>query len=147
VGESAQKTAAILELSKGKVLLIDEAYVLDDDLYGKQALDTIVEKVSGGAGEDQAVVLVGYDAQIRDMLRNQNPGLSRRFNPDYAFQFDDFSDRELLQIIGLRCRPNELDIKCNIEVKLHATRMLAQRRNIANFGQEPPPSASFPLFR
>ena len=104
VGESAQKTAAILELAKGKVLLIDEAYGLDDSLYGKQALDTIVEKVTGAVGEDLAVVMIGYDSEMRNMLRKQNPGLSRRFNPDHAFEFDDFSDSELLAIIALRCR-------------------------------------------
>jgi AAA+ superfamily predicted ATPase len=52
VGASQQKTAALL----------DEAYVLDDSLYGKQALDTIVEKVSGAPGEDIAVVMCGYTA-------------------------------------------------------------------------------------
>jgi Cdc6-like AAA superfamily ATPase len=134
VGASQQKTAAILELAKGKVLLIDEAYGLDDTLYGKQALDTIVEKVSGGAGEDIAVIMVGYDAQMLQMLRSQNPGLSRRFNPDYAFRFEDFNDRELLEIIALRCHADQLDIKCGVAVKLHAMRMLARRRNQANFG-------------
>ncbi len=47
VGESAQKTKAIINMAGGKVLFIDEAYVLNDQLYGKQALDTIVECVSG----------------------------------------------------------------------------------------------------
>jgi hypothetical protein len=93
-----------------------------------------VEKVTGGAGEDIAVVMVGYEPQMLQMLRNQNPGLSRRFNPDYAFHFEDFSDRELFEIVGLRCRADQLDIKCAIDVKLHAMRMLARRRNQANFG-------------
>jgi hypothetical protein len=44
---------------QGKVLLIDEAYNLDDRMYGKQALDTIVELVSGAPGEDIALVMAG----------------------------------------------------------------------------------------
>jgi hypothetical protein len=36
VGESQKKTNAMLEKARGKVLVIDEAYNLDDSLYGKQ---------------------------------------------------------------------------------------------------------------
>ncbi len=36
VGESQQKAKQIVEKAKGKILVIDEAYVLDDGLYGKQ---------------------------------------------------------------------------------------------------------------
>jgi hypothetical protein len=56
VGESQTKTRAILDAAEGKVLLIDEAYVLDDNLYGKQALDTIVEKVQATPGADICVI-------------------------------------------------------------------------------------------
>ncbi len=52
VGESQTKTRALLEMSEGKVLFIDEAYALDDQLYGKQVLDTLVEKVQATAGAD-----------------------------------------------------------------------------------------------
>ena len=61
VGESESKTASILNLCKGKVLLIDECYNLDDNLYGKKVLDVIVEKVSGQGSEDIAVLLAGYE--------------------------------------------------------------------------------------
>ena len=37
VGESQKKANAMLEKARGKVLVIDEAYNLDDNLYGKQA--------------------------------------------------------------------------------------------------------------
>ena len=50
MGDSQSQTRTILDLSKGKVLVIDEAYNLHGHLYGKHALDTIVEKVSGGPG-------------------------------------------------------------------------------------------------
>ena len=36
VGESQKKTNAMLEKARGKLLVIDEAYNLDDKLYGKQ---------------------------------------------------------------------------------------------------------------
>ncbi len=87
VGESQQKTRAIIEMSQGKVLLIDEAYVLDDGLYGKQALDTIVELVFNKPGEDIAVIMAGYEAPLLKMIREQNPGLARRFNASQVFRF------------------------------------------------------------
>lgn len=46
VGETAQKTAALIELCRGKVLLIDEAYALNDGTFGKEALDTLVSKAT-----------------------------------------------------------------------------------------------------
>ena len=40
VGESQKKTNEMLEKARGKVLVIDEAYNLDDKLYGKQVKTT-----------------------------------------------------------------------------------------------------------
>ena len=41
VGESQKKTNAMLEKARGKVLVIDEVYNLDDMLYGKQVRSRI----------------------------------------------------------------------------------------------------------
>ncbi|TPX59440.1 hypothetical protein PhCBS80983_g02469 [Powellomyces hirtus] len=105
VGESVTKTLQILEMAKGKVLVIDEAYNLDDNLYGKQVLDTLVEKIQG-PHDDIAVLLLGYEKQMTEMLRNQNPGLARRFPQEYAFRFEDFTDVELLEIWNSQCKTN-----------------------------------------
>ena len=45
VGGTEEKTAALLEICKGKVLVIDEAYGLHEGMYGARAIDTIVSKV------------------------------------------------------------------------------------------------------
>jgi len=78
-GGTEEATLAILENAKGKVLVIDEAYMLDSSNYGKIALDMIVSKVMGSPGEDIAVLLLGYEDLIMKMLNNQNPGLKRYF--------------------------------------------------------------------
>ena len=77
VGQSQSRTRVIVAQAQGKVLVIDEAYNLNDDMYGKQALDTIVERVSGAPGEDVAVLMIGYRREMEAMLREQNPGLAR----------------------------------------------------------------------
>jgi hypothetical protein len=65
---------------------------LDDDRYGKQVIDCIVERVQGSPSDNIAVLLLGYEKQMMDMIRKQNPGLSRRFPKEYAFHFEDYND-------------------------------------------------------
>ena len=132
IGATQNKTRGILEMAQGKVLLIDEAYNLDDDMYGKQALDTIVEKVMGAPGEDIAVIMCGYEAPMKKMMRDQNPGLARRFDVRYALYFDDFSNKELLQIMSATCIKD--NIYAPIDVKLLAIREISKRRALPNFG-------------
>ena len=104
VGESQTKTSQILECSHGKVLIIDEAYALADSLYGKQVLNTLVEKVQGSPSDDLAVLLFGYEEPMLRMINNQNPGLSRRFPKEQAFFFDDYNETELLLLLKLNLK-------------------------------------------
>jgi len=130
LGESERKTAAILELSEECVLIVDEAYSMDDQMFGKRALDTFVEKLQG---EGIAVVMIGYENEMKQMFRNQNPGLSSRFDFAYALQFQDFSNSELLAIISECCRREE--VAASIKVKVAAVQQLAKRRDAErNFG-------------
>lgn len=133
VGQSQTKTTAILEKAKGKVLVIDEAYNLDDGLYGKQVLDVIVEKVQGGEHDDIAVLLLGYEQQMDQMMRNQNPGLSRRFAREYAFMFDDFNPDELLQIFEFYCEKMDVSMPSQ-EVAEKALALLTLQKTRPNFG-------------
>ncbi|KAI8995867.1 P-loop containing nucleoside triphosphate hydrolase protein [Gaertneriomyces semiglobifer] len=132
VGESQTKTGAILEAAKGKVLVIDEAYNLDDNMYGKQVLDVFVEKVQGPQ-DDMAVLMLGYEEPMLAMLRNQNAGLARRFPPEYAFRFEDYTDMELREIFLASARkanvaPPSLGV---MEQVLH---VLTKQRSMPNFG-------------
>ena len=99
VGGTEEKTAALLEICKGKVLVIDEAYALHEGMYGARAIDTIVSKVHNSPGEDIAVLLLGYEEPMLKMLREANPGLQRRFSPESAFHFADFSDGQLEELL------------------------------------------------
>ena len=122
VGESAEKTRAMLESAKGKVLLIDEAYVLDPKRstgggFGAEVLDVLVEKLDAGAGSDFALILAGYQPQMEEMFRNAgNEGLRRRLNLSEAFMFDDLSDADIRVVLkeqilssGLAVEPATLD--------------------------------------
>jgi SpoVK/Ycf46/Vps4 family AAA+-type ATPase len=132
-GQSEGQTREILTAARGCVLIIDEAYTLSESaLFGKSVLNTLVECVSGEAGDDLAVVLIGYERDMLRMLDEQNPGLRSRFDPAYAFRFDDFSDMELLQIFGAACAGDQ--VEAPIDVKRVAVKQLVKARSMKNFG-------------
>lgn len=87
LGQSESNTKAILASTVGKVLIIDEAYMLYSgaggsnnpaDPFKTAVIDTIVAEVQSVPGEDRCVLLLGYKEQITTMFQNVNPGLSRR---------------------------------------------------------------------
>lgn len=120
IGESENTTRAILDNAKGCVLVIDEAYSFDTtnelgqggDMYGKAIIDTLVERVSGSPGEDRAVILLGYEEEMRKMIEGPacNPGLKRRFQLGAAFKFVDYTDEQLVKIMLKKVKAQELQI-------------------------------------
>ncbi|MCJ1427130.1 hypothetical protein MMC29_005033 [Sticta canariensis] len=140
LGQSESNTKAILATTVGKVLIIDEAYMLYSgkeggnvsDSYKTAVIDTIVAEVQSVPGEDRCVLLLGYKDQIETMFQNVNPGLSRRFAIESAFHFEDFSDPELLKVLELKLKQQDLD--ATKEAKEVAIEVLSRARNRPNFG-------------
>ncbi|EKM60602.1 uncharacterized protein PHACADRAFT_203774 [Phanerochaete carnosa HHB-10118-sp] len=139
IGESERNTKAILEATIGKVLVIDEAYSLyggenagGRNLYKTAVIDTIVAEVQSVPGEDRCVLMCGYERQMREMFQNVNPGLSRRFAIEDAFRFADFANSELLEILNLKLKDQDLD--ATPEAKAVAIDMLSRARDRPNFG-------------
>ncbi|EKM56223.1 uncharacterized protein PHACADRAFT_209697 [Phanerochaete carnosa HHB-10118-sp] len=142
LGESERNTKGILAATVGKVLVIDEAYSLyggggasggkQADPYKTAVIDTIVAEVQSVPGEDRCVLMCGYEPQMREMFQNVNPGLSRRFAIEDAFRFEDFTDSELLEILNLKLK--EQDLNATPEAKTVAIDILNRARNRPNFG-------------
>ena len=96
LGQTAIKTKEVLDEALGGVLFLDEAYMLtpggeqgadDDDIFGQEALDTILAFMENHR-DNILVIVAGYH---EEMLRfvNANPGLRSRFTrfvdfPDYG---------------------------------------------------------------
>lgn len=112
LGQSEQVTKGILASTKGKVLVIDEAYSLcsskgqgnggQSDAFKTAVVDTIVAEVQGTPGEDRCVLLLGYKDQMETMMQDANPGLRRRFSMEEAFYFEDFDDAQLKKVLKLK---------------------------------------------
>lgn len=136
LGQSESNTKGILASTIGKVLIIDEAYMLKGgttaDPYKTAVIDTIVAEVQSTSGEDRCVLLLGYKDQMEEMFRDVNPGLARRFPLDSAFVFEDFSDAELRQILDLKLK--DVGFNATDQAKNVAMDMLKRARNRPNFG-------------
>lgn len=132
-------TKGILASTVGKVLVIDEAYGLDNgsskgytDPFKTAVIDTIVAEVQSTPGEDRCVLLLGYKEQMEAMFEKVNPGLSRRFPISSAFTFEDFTQEELGRILELKLK--ESGFKATDQGKRVALEVLDRARNRPNFG-------------
>jgi SpoVK/Ycf46/Vps4 family AAA+-type ATPase len=140
LGSSEKNTRDILRAAEGNVLVIDEAYALctsnglsgTSDPYGTAVIDTLVEQIQARPGDDRAVVMLGYRKEMEEMFKNVNPGLSRRFQLEQAYEFPDYDDASLLKILRAKARKSGLEIP--LSVAKQAVRSLARARAKPNFG-------------
>ncbi|KAI8961705.1 P-loop containing nucleoside triphosphate hydrolase protein [Daldinia sp. FL1419] len=141
LGASEKNTKAILESTKGKVLIIDEAYMLAggssdaggvSDPYKTAVVDTIVAEVQSTALEDRCVLLLGYKELMEDMFQKVNPGLTRRFPMSSGFNFQDYDDGELRRILDLKLK--QQGFRAGEPAKRVVGEVLRRARNRPNFG-------------
>ncbi|KAJ6531120.1 P-loop containing nucleoside triphosphate hydrolase protein [Mycena capillaripes] len=139
IGHSEMQTRAILASTVGKVLVIDEAYMLyggskggNTDTFKTAVIDTIVAEVQSTLGEDRCVLLLGYEKQMRDMFQHVNPGLSRRFSIEDAFKFEDFTTDELGEILDMKMVQG--DLQATPDGRNVALDVLARAKLRPNFG-------------
>ncbi len=111
LGRSEKDTKAILEPTKGRVLIVDKACMVASGLsssgginnpYKTAFIDTIVAEVQSTVVEDRCMLLLRYPVQIEEMFQKVNPGLTRHFLIFSAFVFDDYNDSELRSILDLK---------------------------------------------
>lgn len=98
IGQTANRVYELLEKAdrEGKIVFIDEAYSLQSDQFGREALEMLLPLISGDRKEIEcvdletkktktlvfkenvpAIWLAGYEQETREMLV-ENPGLYRR---------------------------------------------------------------------
>jgi SpoVK/Ycf46/Vps4 family AAA+-type ATPase len=102
VGQTAIKTAEVIEKAKGGVLFIDEAYALTNrggNDYGLEAVDTLLKAMEDHR-DDLVVIVAGYTELMKEFVES-NPGLESRFNR-FMF-FPDYTVEEMTGIFTMRC--------------------------------------------
>ncbi|BCS04188.1 uncharacterized protein AKAW2_71066A [Aspergillus luchuensis] len=143
IGGSEAATKGILASTLGKVLVIDEAYMLggtssssdggtNPDIFKTAVIDTLVAEVQSVPGDDRCVLLLGYRDAMERMFQTVNEGLSRRFPMSAAFDFEDFTDDDLQDILNLKLKG--LHFSATAEAKSVVRQCLSRSRNRPNFG-------------
>lgn len=134
IGQTAQKTRALIQKAMGGILFIDEAYALGrggEKDFGKEAIDTLVKHMEDHQ-HNFALVLAGYPNEMEQFLEI-NPGLRSRF--PFIVSFDDYKTDELMQIALTMLSDKEYSLTNTAEWKLrsHIEKMkLNQDMNFAN---------------
>ncbi|MEL7340839.1 MAG: AAA family ATPase [Bacteroidota bacterium] len=114
IGQTAIKTAEVVEKARGGVLFIDEAYSLTQggpNDFGREAVETILKRMEDLRGE-LVVIAVGYPRNMRQFLE-ANPGLRSRF--DRKLEFADYNAEELLQIAKMMLITDEIKMEAEAE--------------------------------
>ncbi len=109
VGQTALKSAKVLEEATGGVLFIDEAYTLtskSENDFGQEAVDTVLKYMEDHR-DDIVVIVAGYTEPMRRFITS-NPGLESRFNK--YVDFADYSADEMLEIFRLNCRKSRYEL-------------------------------------
>ena len=89
-GDEERAVRQVLEMAKGGVLMIDEAYLLNSSHPndpGKLILPMLMDILANEQQRDIAIVLCGYKEPLQQLLE-LNAGLASRF-PN-RFEFTDF---------------------------------------------------------
>ena len=121
IGQTAIKTAEIIDEALGGVLFIDEAYALSGASggpgrgdFGNEAIQTILKRMEDHRGEF-FVFAAGYPDNMEHFLKI-NPGLNSRF--DKILKFDDYSPEELCDIAKKMLLDESLTIEKKAETLL-----------------------------
>jgi SpoVK/Ycf46/Vps4 family AAA+-type ATPase len=135
LGQTAIKTAEVIDKASDGVLFIDEAYSLSSniasgDQYGQEAIDVLLKKMEDM--RDRLVVIVaGYPDLMRQFLHS-NPGLESRFTR--FIHFSDYYVSDLCRIFSGMARNNSYKLTTEARGNLALLFNRAFQTKQQNFG-------------
>ena len=129
-GDEERSMKQVLEMAKGGVLMVDEAYLLNgkhENDPGRLVIQLLMNILADETQRDIAVVLCGYKEPMMKLL-DTNPGLQSRF-PN-KFEFTDFTVDELLEITKRRIK--DYDYQFTVQAWKKYSDMLTQAYQVRN---------------
>ena len=131
IGQTAQKTAEVIEKAMGGVLFIDEAYSLASGTkndFGSEAVATLIKAMEDHKGQFVAI-FAGYKDEMKDFL-DINPGIASRIG--YTFDFPDYNTNDLIEIFHSKIE--KMGFKCNKECDLELKKVCSYYSQRKAFG-------------
>lgn len=131
-GESAQQTNERVDEATGGVLLVDEAYSLQQkgytggDAAGKEVIDALLKRMEDDRGQF-VVIATGYTEDMEEFL-DSNAGLRDRFQGHIAFAH--YSADELVQIVLSMVNSSGSRLSNDAIQMLHAAMQDIERRGL-----------------
>jgi len=116
-GQTAKKTAKVIESARGGILFIDEAYSLSGKGkggFGAEAIEVIV-KAMENYRDDLVLIVAGYQSEMENFL-NSNEGLRSRFSEKITLP--DMSNEQLTQIALSQFSEQKYILNENAKTKL-----------------------------
>lgn len=98
LGHTLEKTKKLLDDNIGKVIIIEEAYLLytcQQDSYGMEAL-TMINRYMDEHSNDYIFIFIGYKEQLERSIFVAQPGLRRRIQ--WSFEIEEYSAMGLAMI-------------------------------------------------
>ena len=134
VGQTAQKTNAIVDSALNGVLFIDEAYALVPEHagsdYGQEAISTLLKRMEDDR-DKLVVIIAGYNKEMKRFI-DSTPGLQSRFNR--YINFPDYTAEELVRIFHMYMKKNEYTIAADANELLKERLETAVENKDRNFG-------------
>lgn len=120
LGQTAIKTAKVIDECLGGCLFIDEAYSLannyEGDSFTRECIDTLCESLSKHKGE-LMVIIAGYKEELKNSFFKANRGLDSRFI--WRFYLEKYDFNELYQIFNKKVLENNWKLKIDENELLH----------------------------
>ncbi len=131
VGQTAEKTADVIDKALGGILFIDEAYTLTPTSavdFGGEAIATLIKAMEDHK-DDLIVIFAGYSREMQEFV-NSNPGIASRIG--FTFEFEDYMPDELTQMFYRKMESNGFVIDDDAREKVFDVMQHCSR--IENFG-------------
>lgn len=130
IGQTAIKTRKFLDMYKGHLIFVDEAYAFnhrdDEDNFSSEAIAEIIKDMEN---KETIFIFAGYDEDMDDFI-NLNAGIKSRIGYDISFK--DYKVDELFEIFMRKLAQSGLSI--DNEAICSIKNIIEEKRKEKNFG-------------